>query len=325
MKGIWWRYLIILLVLVLTGGLLWAFYPKDDTTPQTQADFPVTVGEVTLQEAPASVVSLSPGLTERIFELVDQKLVGRTNYCTQPQLAQIEPVGSLLNPDFSKLASLKPQLAVSFGQPTQATAKRLQELSITQMHLNAVTKLEDWQANDLSLCTLLLGNQSGKKAHQKLQGYLNKQLSRCDLHTKSGQIGLLWLVTQDMAATSDTLGGDMITQGGFVNLANGTNGAYHPETPLPETDKRLLVVDQAWFSKLPQTQQAIFQEDFDAIVYFDTLHLEQQNMHLPELYAQLADALDAITGETTTTAASSSTTTNTTQAVGGQTTLPDPS
>lgn len=68
--------------------------------------------EVKLNHYPRSIVSLAPSLTEIIFALgAADKLVGVTNYCDYPEGAKnIEKVGGMLDPDYEKVASLKPDL-----------------------------------------------------------------------------------------------------------------------------------------------------------------------------------------------------------------------
>jgi iron complex transport system substrate-binding protein len=68
--------------------------------------------ELKLNHYPTSVISLAPNLTEIMFALgASEKLVGVTNYCDYPEGAKnIEKVGGMLDPDYEKVASLKPDL-----------------------------------------------------------------------------------------------------------------------------------------------------------------------------------------------------------------------
>lgn len=68
--------------------------------------------ELKLDHYPLNVISLAPNLTEIVFALgASEKLVGVTNYCDYPpQAKNIEKVGGMLDPDYEKIASLKPDL-----------------------------------------------------------------------------------------------------------------------------------------------------------------------------------------------------------------------
>lgn len=53
--------------------------------PKPDPEYPVTVGNVTLTEAPTAVVSLSPATTEMVYDLgYGELLVGVSEYCTAP-------------------------------------------------------------------------------------------------------------------------------------------------------------------------------------------------------------------------------------------------
>ncbi|MGB9696994.1 MAG: ABC transporter substrate-binding protein [Ignavibacteria bacterium] len=68
--------------------------------------------ELKLNHYPTNVISLAPNLTEIMFALgASDKLVGVSNYCDYPEgTRNIEKVGGMLDPDYEKVASLKPDL-----------------------------------------------------------------------------------------------------------------------------------------------------------------------------------------------------------------------
>ena len=60
--------------------------------PKPDPEYPVTVGNVTLTEAPTAVVSLSPATTEMVYDLgYGELLVGVSEYCTAPAAAVAKP------------------------------------------------------------------------------------------------------------------------------------------------------------------------------------------------------------------------------------------
>jgi iron complex transport system substrate-binding protein len=61
------------------------------------------------------IVSLSPGITEMIFDLqADTLLVGRTDYCSfpQPQVSKIASVGGISNVSAERIIALRPDLVL---------------------------------------------------------------------------------------------------------------------------------------------------------------------------------------------------------------------
>ncbi len=60
------------------------------------------------------VVSLVPSLTELVWELAPQTLVGRTRFCTVPEAVSAIPhMGGTKNPDVRKIAALRPDLVIA--------------------------------------------------------------------------------------------------------------------------------------------------------------------------------------------------------------------
>ncbi len=68
---------------------------------------------VATSQPPRRVISLAPNLTEMIFRLgMEERLVGRTEYCTYPPAVQrIPSVGGYLNPDYETMVTLKADAA----------------------------------------------------------------------------------------------------------------------------------------------------------------------------------------------------------------------
>ncbi len=76
---------------------------------------------VTVPPRPARILSYAPNLTEILFAIgAGDRVVGRTRFCDRPPEAARVPVfGGLLDPDFEKIATLRPQvvLATVVGDP----------------------------------------------------------------------------------------------------------------------------------------------------------------------------------------------------------------
>lgn len=81
---------------------------------------------VRAQEPLQRIISLAPNITEIIFKLGGQdKLVGRTEFCFYPEVAQkIPSVGGYLNPDYEKIVNLQPDVIFIF--PNLEMERKLQ-------------------------------------------------------------------------------------------------------------------------------------------------------------------------------------------------------
>lgn len=72
--------------------------------------------DIPVEDAPETVVSLVPSLTESMFDLnLGHKLIGRTEYCIYPagQVDAIPALGGTKNPDVDRIIALKPGLVLA--------------------------------------------------------------------------------------------------------------------------------------------------------------------------------------------------------------------
>ena len=79
-----------------------------------------------------SIVSLSPNLTEILFDLgLGEQIVGVTIHCTQPPAAETkEKIGDFLNPNLEKIVSLDPDLIVAEHWPSSRTVPQLKKFGL---------------------------------------------------------------------------------------------------------------------------------------------------------------------------------------------------
>ena len=109
----------------------------ESKSTEESAGYPVTVTDsngdsFTIEKEPMKIISMAPNITELIYQLgVQDKLVGRTDYCDFPaEVSEIESVGSLQTPDIEKIISLKPDLVIASTHFSDETQKQLTDLGI---------------------------------------------------------------------------------------------------------------------------------------------------------------------------------------------------
>jgi len=87
---------------------------------------------VALGSFPSRIISFAPSLTEMICALGGQdRLVGVTSWCNwPPQVKQKAVVGDMMNPNFERMVSLKPHLAVMIGSRPGPLLKKFEALDI---------------------------------------------------------------------------------------------------------------------------------------------------------------------------------------------------
>ncbi len=84
-------------------------------------------------EPPVRIVSLAPSITEMLFALgVGDRVVGVSTYCDYPpQAAQIDRVGTFLEPNIERILAKRPDLVIGVPTPdNHAPVDRLQQLGL---------------------------------------------------------------------------------------------------------------------------------------------------------------------------------------------------
>jgi ABC-type Fe3+-hydroxamate transport system substrate-binding protein len=87
-----------------------------------------------VEEAPATVVSLVPSITESMFDLnLGNRLIGRTEYCIYPRgkVEMLPTLGGTKNPDIQRIINMKPGLVMAnYEENRKADVEALQAAGI---------------------------------------------------------------------------------------------------------------------------------------------------------------------------------------------------
>ena len=90
---------------------------EDGSGEGAETQYPLTVTDdlgnrVTIESEPERVVSLSPANTETLFALgADERIVGRTDYCSYPEeAAEVPSIGTYTSPNMELIISMEPDV-----------------------------------------------------------------------------------------------------------------------------------------------------------------------------------------------------------------------
>jgi iron complex transport system substrate-binding protein len=89
---------------------------QEEQLPELPAEFPVEVGGTVVASRPGKVVSLSPAITEKIFDLgLTDRLAGVSDFCADfiPDAAGSEKCGTAQQPELEVILGLGAHLVVS--------------------------------------------------------------------------------------------------------------------------------------------------------------------------------------------------------------------
>ncbi|MCF8002069.1 MAG: cobalamin-binding protein [Halanaerobiales bacterium] len=100
-------------------------------------EFPVTITddldqEVTLEQKPEKIISISPNMTEVLFVIgAGENVIGVTTFANYPKEAlEVEKIGTITEPNIEKIITLEPDLVLASSVNKMETVKRLKELGI---------------------------------------------------------------------------------------------------------------------------------------------------------------------------------------------------
>lgn len=192
---------------------------------------------------PKRIVSLGPTLTKQIYLLDAQdKLVGITTYCPDPDLAQKkEKVGTLLDADLEKIVHLEPDLVLATSLTGAKTKQKLRNLEIEVVEFSLAK-------NFSQICTqfLELGRIVGKE--NEAQEIIRRTKEQVDIIRERVknlphplvfvQVGAEPLFTMN----EDSFFNDYIESAGGVNIATDSKtGLYSQELVLQNNPDVIII------------------------------------------------------------------------------------
>ena len=134
--------------------------------PEPPAEFPVEVGGTVVASRPGKVVSLSPAITEKIFDLgLTNRLAGVSNFCADfiPDAAGSEKCGTAQQPDLDVILGLGAHLVVSEIPLPEEDQEALRDKEIDVVVIPHAQSLEElWDAY-IALCRMFEGEHAGQQ------------------------------------------------------------------------------------------------------------------------------------------------------------------
>lgn len=188
-------------------------YPKDFIDDLGRA--------LTIKAKPQRIVSLSPHITEILFELgLDDEIIGVTDFSNYPleETASIEKVGSYVLPNLEKIISLNPDLVIATadGNPKDKVEK-LASLGISVYVISPKT-IEDIAGNLKKLGLVTGKKEKGEKSSKEFLKEYQKIKDSIGSNKKLKvffQLGTTALYT----VNKDTFIDKLINDAGGINIA----------------------------------------------------------------------------------------------------------
>jgi iron complex transport system substrate-binding protein len=202
---------------------------------------------VSLSKAPLRIISFAPSLTEMVYALGgEDRLVGVTSWCNWPTRAKEKTaVGDMMNPNFERMVSLKPDLAVMIGSTPGPLLKKFEALNIP------VLCFRDETVADIQRAVKVLGRvlECPSRA-DSLNREMDQQLAAIKAAVEQVPMEQRPKVFAELgssplfAAGDQSFIGQMITLAGGVNVTGNIPSSYAAVNPelVAKSDPDMIIV-----------------------------------------------------------------------------------
>ena len=286
---------------------------KDDNSSSASSvsenddgEYPVTIGDVTIQSHPTRIVSLSPSLTEKLYDIgLEEYLVGVSDYCNYPIAAQNLPqCGTNLLPNIAAIKDLEPHVIITQSQMVEEDLEDFQKAGIDVVLIRPAKNIEQFKESYVSLAILLEGNLLGADIGNSFAVNLQSRLDYLSGYLvpyaqSNGMKKALFLRLLDFnVATGDTLENELLVTIGMRNIAEDYTGWLYPED-IAKADGRadfeaidIIFMDED-FVDIKMLEQSSYYRGLQATIkdrymYIDSIVFERQGLRMLDAFERMA-------------------------------------
>ncbi|HHT64265.1 MAG TPA: cobalamin-binding protein [Clostridia bacterium] len=201
--------------------------------------------EISIEEYPEKIISISPAITEILFTLgLNEEIIGVSNYCDYPEEAQNkDKVGGFEDPNVEVIVAKKPDLVFASAGVQEELIKRLEELNIKVAVLDA-DNIEQVIEN-----IIITGKITGKATEaEKIAAEMTNKMKEIKTKVKDRPKPRVFFEVWDdplMSAGSDSFIHSIITDAGGINVAADNNERYYTYSleKLLEVDPEVYIIN----------------------------------------------------------------------------------
>lgn len=230
--------------------------PEISSEPEAapNPDWPAEVSGVTLEAAPETVISMSPVLTELLYDMgLGEKLVATSDFCTDESGSDpcLPKVGTTVLPDLAAVAEIKPDYVLTMAQFSESDLLALQQMNTEVIVFSAPQDLGGQEALARDLAVFFLGKESGAAAaadfsaayEARLQAVTSPAAEYLETNGASASVACL-RVLNSTYATGDTLADEYLEAAGLLNAAAEYTGWEIGEEGIAAVDPDVLFVNE---------------------------------------------------------------------------------
>jgi iron complex transport system substrate-binding protein len=190
--------------------------------------------KVKVKQKPQTVVSISPGITEILFDLgVGNKIIGRTIFCNFPKEAlQIEAIGGISDANLERIIALRPQIVITSSMVRKDLVENIEKAGISIICLPERSNIEGVFGTIKILGKIFDKENAADSLINNMKNQLNEIKSTYNDNSYKPSIYYVvgYGATGDFTAGRDTYINEIIELSGGRNIANNiSNWSYSKE------------------------------------------------------------------------------------------------
>ncbi len=156
---------------------------------EEQFDYPVTVGNLTLSEAPKGIAVLSENLADVVLACgYEGKLSARSDVCTQEALSILPSVGTPDNPDMTELDDLGVDLILTDSCFDEEVSEKLEKHGTSVLVIKPATDIDSLSKLYNNTAAAVAGGYTGKMTAMNTFEKLRSALETVRIDASSGNV-----------------------------------------------------------------------------------------------------------------------------------------
>lgn len=215
---------ITLFILAITIALTFTACNGDNTIEGEKTAYPATVLNVTVDQAPKAIASLSPAITQILVELGYQdKIVGYSKDCTVEGITDDQRIGTGLEPDFEKIGTLTvaPEIIFTTVPLTKVQFEKVSSVGIKVIVMPVVKSIDELKSRFVEIITAMEGEIAADTTGAEISAKIQKNIDHIVSKLPAEKPSFLYVSALDpIIATPDTFESSLLSVLGN-NLAEG--------------------------------------------------------------------------------------------------------
>lgn len=268
--------------------------PAEETTV-TESPYPVEVGSFVFKESPLYVGSLSPAITEIIYELgYSYAVIGRSSYCNYPERAtEKTDLGSAANPDVDAIIAAAPQLLISHSPIAKKDITLIENAGTRVWIISAPKSVEELYNYYRDIASVFGGKLECEAAADKAMRPLLNALNGVDGSMDS----FVYIMSPELAAaTNSTFAGSFFSSFG-KNAAGDSEDAVFTGEELAEIDPQWIIIPYTMTGdNMPSALSSLEAAQNGRIIVLDEEMLERIERPTSRLETVVYDIAEQISG-----------------------------